>query len=138
MNTMISDFGADFLPRRKTLHSAGYDMMMPYDLQMEPDKWYDIDTGIHLEHGDIKESQFLMLMPRSGLGFKNKLKLANTVGIIDADYRQSIKARISVEEPLTLNRGDSFMQAIVLEYGLIANEVPPTEVRKGGFGSTGA
>lgn len=135
---MISDFGADFLPRRKTLHSAGYDMMMPYDLQMDPGVWYDIDTGIHLEAGDIKETQFLMLVPRSGLGFKKKLKLANTVGIIDADYTQSIKARIMVDEPLTLNRGDSFMQAIVMEYGLIANEVPPTETRKGGFGSTGA
>ena len=134
---MISDYGEEFIPKRSTKQSAGYDLMIPHDLDMEPNVWYDVDTGIHLEKGDIKDTQCLIVLPRSGLGFKHRMKLANTVGLIDSDYRESIKARISAEVPLGLKKGDRFLQFIVSEYGLVANEVPPERVRESGIGSTG-
>ena len=54
---MISDYGEEFIPRRSTKQSAGYDLIIPHDLDMEPNVWYDVDTGIHLEKGDIKDTQ---------------------------------------------------------------------------------
>ena len=134
---MISDYGEEFIPKRSTKQSAGYDLVIPQDLDMMPNVWYTVDTGIHLEKGDIKDHQCLLVLPRSVLGFKYKMKLANTIGLIDSDYRDSIKACISVEEPLFLEKGTRFLQFIVSDFGLVANEVPPTEVRKSGLGSTG-
>lgn len=134
---MKSDFGDEFLPRRATLHSAGYDFYSPKDIEMIPGEEYFIDTGIHLEKGDIAYSQFMMCVPRSGLGFKYGLFIKNTAGIIDSDYFESIKAIISVKEPYNLKKGERFMQGIIIPYGIIANEIVPTAVRDGGIGSTG-
>lgn len=110
---------------------------MPKDMYLSPGEWYDIDTGIHLEKGDIKDNQFLLVVPRSGLGFKYGLVLINTVGIIDSAYQDSIRAKVKVDRDLYLERGERFMQFIVCDSGRVANEIVPTAVRTGGFGSTG-
>lgn len=137
MITLKSDFGDDLMPRRATVDAAGYDMYMPTALLLEPGKWYSIDTGIHLEKGDIKDNQYLLVVPRSGLGFKYGLVLTNTVGIIDSAYTDSIKAKVKVDKELYLEHGDRFMQFIVCDSGRIAHEIVPTAERNGGLGSTG-
>jgi dUTP pyrophosphatase len=71
------------------------------------------------------------------------LRLANTVGIIDSDYYFSdneghIMAKIAVEgdQPVLLKVGERFMQGIFIPYGITYTD-KATEVRNGGFGSTG-
>ena len=86
----------------------------------------------------------LCLYPRSGLGFKYRMQLNNTVGIIDSDYFYSdneghIFAKITNDsnegKVLTVDKGLGFMQGIFMEFGTtIDDEV--TEERNGGFGST--
>ena len=88
----------------------------------------------------------LKLYPRSGLGFKYRLQLNNTVGIIDSDYFYSdneghIFAKLTNDskegKSLTIPAGDGFMQGIFLEYGITVDD-EAEGVRNGGFGSTTA
>ena len=71
------------LPRRATVGSAGYDFFAPEAFSLVPHETIKIPTGIRAE---IAEGWVLQIYPRSGLGFKYRLQMDNTVGIIDSDY----------------------------------------------------
>mgnify|MGYP000532589840 FL=1 len=71
------------LPKRATAGSAGYDFYTPIPIVLAPGKTVKIPTGIRVE---MQENWVLKCYPRSGLGFKYRLQLNNTVGIIDSDY----------------------------------------------------
>lgn len=86
----------------------------------------------------------LKCYPRSGLGFKYRLQLNNTVGIIDSDYYMSdneghIFAKITNDskegKSVNIPAGTGFMQGIFVEYGITVDD-EVTEARNGGFGST--
>ena len=86
----------------------------------------------------------LLIFPRSGLGFKYRLQLNNTVGVIDSDYYFSgneghifIKMTNDSNEgkTLTLQAGDCFAQGIFMPFGITADD-DADGVRDGGFGST--
>jgi len=153
---MYSDCGVE-IPKRQTIDSAGYDFYMPYDMTLEPGKWYTIDTGIMLEENEVMETTFYMylngewetvtirpaqwvmkLYARSGLGNRNIFRFANGTGIIDQDYvGKHIMAKVAVDEPLILKKGDRYMQGIICPTCYSINEVIPTRERTGGHGSTG-
>lgn len=129
------------LPKRATSGSAGYDFYMPADMTLEPGKTVKIPTGIRVW---MEEEWVLKCYPRSGLGFKYRLQLNNTVGIIDSDYFYSdneghIFAKITNDsnegKVLTVPAGTGFMQGIFVEYGITVDD-DVTDVRNGGFGST--
>lgn len=130
------------LPTRATTGSAGYDFATPIDFTLESGKTIKIPTGIKCR---IDEGWVLKLYPRSGLGFKYRLQLNNTVGIIDSDYYYSdneghifIKVTNDSNENkiIVLKKGNGFVQGIFVPYGItIDDEVDG--VRNGGFGSTG-
>ena len=71
------------LPKRATEFSAGYDFHMPYSFTLKAGDSIKIPTGIRCE---MYDGWVLMLYPRSGLGFKYGLGLANHTAIIDSDY----------------------------------------------------
>ena len=86
----------------------------------------------------------LQIYPRSGLGFKYRLQMNNTVGIIDSDYFYSdneghifikILNDSREEKTLELAEGMAFAQGIFMEYGITEDD-DVTESRNGGFGST--
>lgn len=129
------------LPRRATSGSAGYDFFCPINVTLKPGETIKIPTGIRVE---MDEAWVLKLYPRSGLGFKYRLQLNNTVGIIDSDYFYSdneghIFAKITNDtnekRDVNIKAGDGFMQGIFVEYGITVDD-DVTEVRNGGFGST--
>ena len=74
------------LPERATKGSAGYDFYMPVPCGLKPGETVKIPTGVRVR---MEEDWVLSLYPRSGLGFKYRLQLNNTVGIIDSDYYYS-------------------------------------------------
>lgn len=126
------------IPIRATKGSAGYDFHMPYDLELKPNVYYTIPTGIRAK---FMGGVFLAIVPKSGLGFKYGMRLANTIGIVDSDYYNSdneghIMVKFSVERPLTLHKGDKFCQGIFIPYGITSYD-NANGVRNGGFGSTG-
>lgn len=130
------------LPRRATKGSAGYDFFLTADLELAPGETAKIPTGIRAR---IDDGWVLKLYPRSGLGFKYRLQLNNTVGIIDSDYYNSdneghifIKITNDSNEgkTISLKKGDGFAQGIFSEYGITVDDEVSRE-RNGGFGSTG-
>lgn len=129
------------VPSRGTQYSAGYDFFSPIDFTLAPGETIKIATGIRVK---LDEDKFLALVPRSGLGFKYRLQLNNTIGIIDADYCNSdneghIFAKITndsnEDKTLIVEKGQGFMQGIILNYFLTEDD-NATGVRNGGFGST--
>lgn len=129
------------LPKRATTGSAGYDFYAPQGFAIPPKKTVKIPTGIRVK---ISEGWVLKLYPRSSLGFKYRLQLDNTVGIIDSDYYFSdneghIFAKVTNDsnENMTvmISQGDGFMQGIFVEYGITEDD-EVSEKRNGGFGST--
>lgn len=129
------------LPKRATSKSAGYDFFSPFSFSLEPGETIKIPTGIRAE---MREDYVLCLYPRSGLGFKYRLQLNNTVGIIDSDYFDSdneghIFAKLTndtnEEKVLEIQAGNGFMQGIFMQYGITGDD-DVTEIRNGGFGST--
>lgn len=129
------------LPRRATIGSAGYDFFVPEAFTLSPGSTIKIPTGIRVR---IDEGWVLKIYPRSGLGFKFRLQLNNTVGIIDSDYYNSsneghIMIRITndsnEEKTLELRKGDGFCQGIFVEYGITYDD-DADGTRDGGFGST--
>ena len=129
------------IPRRATSGSAGYDIISPLDFKLNPGETIKIPTGIRAR---MDEEWVLMVFPRSGLGFKYRLQLNNTVGVIDSDYYGSdneghifIKITNDTNENKTIEikRGQGFAQGIFIPYGITEDD-DCDEVRNGGFGST--
>ena len=129
------------LPGRATRGSAGYDFYAPDTFVIEPGRTIKIPTGIRVE---MEENWVLKCYPRSGLGFKYRLQLNNTVGIIDSDYFYSdneghifVKLTNDTNEGKTVEipRGSGFMQGIFVEYGITVDD-DAAGIRNGGFGST--
>lgn len=129
------------LPRRATKGSAGYDFYTPVQILLKPGETLKVPTGIRCE---MNPRWVLMIYPRSGLGFKFRLQLNNTVGVIDSDYFYSdneghifIKITNDSNENKTVDvaPGQGFAQGIFMQYGLVEDD-DVTEERNGGFGST--
>ncbi len=129
------------IPRRATSGSAGYDFYSPVDFSLAPGETIKVPTGIRAK---ISDGWVLKIYPRSGLGFKFRLQLNNTVGIIDSDYYNSdneghifIKITNDSKEGKTVSvkAGEGFAQGIFLEYGITEDD-DVTDIRNGGFGST--
>ena len=132
------------LPRRATAGSAGYDFFSPIKLDGGLKKGGDFTfpTGIRCK---MDEGWVLVLAPRSSMGFKSGVHLANTVGIIDQDYYYSdneghIMVKLvndsSLAKTLKISCGDAFCQGVLLPFGTAEGDDAAAK-RNGGFGSTG-
>ena len=130
------------LPKRATVGSAGYDFYAPDDVTFTKGKSTLVPTGIRSK---IEDGWVLSIYPRSGLGFKHRCQLDNTVGIIDADYYNSsneghIMIKISCDahdegHSATVGAGDGFAQGIFTQFGITFDD-DADGIRDGGFGST--
>lgn len=129
------------LPKRATYGSAGYDFFSTINITLQPNFTIKIPTGIRCKMND---GWVLKCYPRSGLGFKYRLQLNNTVGIIDSDYFYSdneghimLKITNDTNEAkiLKINAGDGIAQGIFVEYGITYDD-DADGIRNGGFGST--
>lgn len=141
MNKIEEIYNGIQLPVRATKGSAGYDFFAPIDIALSAGETIKIPTGICCS---MEDGWVLKCYPRSGLGFKYRLQLDNTVGIIDSDYYFSdnqghIHAKITndtnEDKEVQILCGEGFMQGIFVEYGITVDDTCE-EVRNGGFGST--
>lgn len=127
------------LPVRSSTGSAGYDFVSPIGFTLGHGESVVIPTGIRCK---IDDGWMLGLYPRSGLGFKTHVRLANTVGVIDSDYYYAdneghIMVKLVADRLLTVNPGDRICQGIFTEYGITEDDECEAK-RTGGFGSSGA
>ena len=129
------------MPKRATTGSAGYDFFSPIDFTLEPGQTIKIPTGIRCY---IEDGYVLSLYPRSGLGFKYRIQLNNTVGIIDSDYYNAAnEGHIMIKltndsnegKTLVIKKGEGISQGIFSQY-FVTFDDDTDGVRVGGFGST--
>ena len=129
------------LPVRGTPRSAGYDFFCPEDVQVLPGCTVKIKTGIkaYMQPGEV-----LMLFPRPSFGIQKGMVLANTVGVIDADYYNNeknegviiIAIRNEGQIPFTIAKGERFAQGVFLPFLPTDQAAVLQDERKGGLGST--
>ena len=129
------------LPKRATKGSAGYDFFAPFEICLKPNETIKVPTGIRVY---MEDGWVLKNYPRSGLGFKYRLQLNNTVGIIDSDYYYSsneghIMSKITNDsnegKTIIIKQNEGFTQGIFIEYGITYDD-EVNDIRDGGFGST--
>lgn len=144
--TKYLDAKDELMPRRSTIHSAGYDFFAAEDTVIPPIhrqlKSTLVPTGIKAY---MPPNEYLMLVNRSSSPHKHNLALPNGVGIIDADYYGNSNNEGEIylqlinygEGDFAIKRGDRICQGIFMPYLLAEEEINPTKVRNGGFGSSG-
>ena len=110
--------------------------------QVNPGTPTVIRTGLAFE---IPEEHVMLIFSRSGHGFKNDIRLANCVGVIDSDYRGEVQVKLTNDNSdgnfLTVKHGDRIAQAMIVPVERVelvqVDELSSTERGEGGFGSTG-
>ena len=130
------------LPERSTKSSAGYDFYAPERVEIEPHSIKLVKTGIKAK---FPNDMVLKLYNRSSNPKKKGIMLANSVGIVDADYYgnpdndgeigfmfYNFTDNISIFEA-----GDKLGQGIFESYYTVTDEQEITNERDGGWGSTG-
>ena len=131
------------IPRRATEGAAGYDLSAALDesIVIPPGGIQVVSTGIALE---LPSCRYVALMiARSSLALKHGVTLANSVGVIDSDYRGSVSMVLknSSKQPFKVENGDRLAQLLILPVihpeVVEVLELGKTERNTGGFGSTG-
>ena len=131
------------LPVRKTKKAAAYDIEAAEDVTIPPFalgvKPTLIPTGLKAY---CEDDEFFILCNRSS-GPKKGLIMANSIGIIDADYYENetndghfyFQYINCLDHDLEIKKGDVIGQVIFLKY-LTTDDDKAEGIRTGGFGST--
>jgi dUTP pyrophosphatase len=131
------------LPAYATPGSAGLDLRACIDspLEMQPGDTFLMPTGLAVHVAD--PGYCALVLPRSGMGFKNGIVLANLVGLIDSDYQGQLMVPLwnRSQKAFTLNPMERVAQMIIVpvmqaQFNVV-EEFTATERGAGGFGSTG-
>ena len=160
---LVEDFKA---PAVQKPDSAGYDLFAQEDIVLTKTAQTDIKCGfaaafrrnhtlvstiIGIEVSTTVENAGVgiaaELLPRSGFGRKNGMRIANTIGLIDSDYRGEwivcayIEDKPWYPDELHIPKGTAFAQAVFkpvfrASQMIITDELPESERGEGGFGST--
>lgn len=127
------------LPTRSTSHSAGYDISIPYGIELYPGKTIKIPTGIRCF---MDNSYVMFVYVRSSVGIKKRCVLLNGTGVIDSDYYNAdneghmfIALKNDGDKPVTFEAGDRICQAVFVPFGITVDD-EADGVRTGGIGST--
>lgn len=131
------------LPQRSTGKVAGYDFFSPVPVTIGPKQWGMIKTNVKAQ---MEDDDVLLIFPRSSLGIKKHLMLANTTGVIDADYYNNSDNEGNIilalynygDREQHISPGDKVAQGVFVKYGVTADDVTVSKrERVGGVGSTG-
>ena len=137
------------LPTRGTPGSAGYDFYSPISFTLHRNESIVVPSFIRFVINPGEDKYFLMMVPKSGLGFRYNMTFANTVGIIDSDYfltstdDSTDEGNILIDiingnrDEMIVDKGQKICQGIILPFTTVANDEVIQKVRNGGIGSTG-
>lgn len=120
--------------------ASGLDLSSTDFITVLPGQTVKVQTGVVFI---IPEGYEIQVRPRSGMSLKTKMRIVNTPGTVDQDYRGEccVLMENTGNEPYKINRGDRVAQAvlcpIVRPQLIMINELPQTSRGSSGFGSTG-
>ena len=128
------------LPKRATKYSVGYDFFAINDITIKSGEIVKIPTGYK---ANFNSDEGLLLIMRSGLGFKYNLRLTNQVGLIESDYYNNesneghmwVSIQNEGNEEVIISKNKAYCQGVFIKY-LITDDDNTNEIRKGGLGST--
>lgn len=159
--TIEENYSKIKLPEAATTNSVGYDFFTYFDFDLKPGEEIKIPTGIKVQLNKnlilltidqdgislpVAVNQWLGVYPRSSTGFKY-LRVANTVGIIDADYYNNpsneghiwVKVRNeSQDKNIAFKEGEAFCQGVIQLALFAQDDNRKNQERQGGIGSTNA
>ena len=131
------------IPTRGSNGAAGYDLYATTSKMMQiirPGSTSKISTGISLE---IPDGYFGAIFARSSLATNKGVRLANSVGVIDSDYRGELIVALhnDSDTDVVIQKGDRIAQLVIIPYqsiDFVETEIlGDTERGSGGFGSSG-
>lgn len=128
------------IPKYQTSGAAGFDFHASERVVIMPGETVLVGTGLSFE---IPLGYELQVRPRSGMSVKTKLRVSNSPGTIDSDYRGEVKIIIDNigHSPYTVEIGDRIAQGVVSEFSRFefeeVTDLTETERGAGGFGSSG-
>ena len=105
---------AAVLPARATEGAAAYDLSTIHGGNITPGEAKVFDTGLQME---IPSGYCMLIFSRSGHGFNKGLRLSNSVGVIDSDYRGNIMIKLHNDSKGTyqIEAGDRIAQAMIIK-----------------------
>lgn len=141
------------IPQYQSILASGFDFHAVEDLVIPKGETRLVKTGLSFE---VPEGYEMQIRPRSGTSLKTKLRICNSPGTIDADYRgevciimentakdeckQIIEGKVCYSGDITIEKGDRIAQGVicpVIQVELIEeSELTDTQRGIGGFGST--
>lgn len=128
------------IPTYATDGSGAIDFYSAEEVAVEGLQVRAIDLGVAME---VPEGHVMLLFPRSSIGKNTNLRMANSVGVIDSDYRGTIHALYENNSACweLIKKGDRIAQGIILPIPKIEFEevtlLSGTKRGLGRFGSTG-
>lgn len=140
MDTLFIDGDtAPYVERANHADDAGLDLIVREDIVVPARGLGTIDFGIRCRK---QGAGGYYLYPRSSIS-KTPLRMANSVGIIDAGYRGNIMAKVDniSDTNYTIKKGDRLFQICMPDLRTFRVEIGAVGVDTargtGGFGSTG-
>ncbi|WP_231841052.1 dUTP diphosphatase [Deferribacter desulfuricans] len=128
------------IPQYATNGSSGFDFYTVEEIVIQPKETKLIKTGLQIA---LPIGYELQIRPRSGLSLKTPLRVANTPGTVDADYRGEICILVwnTEDKPITIEKGTRIAQGVICKIEQVnfieTDELDDTDRGDGGFGSTG-
>ena len=131
------------LPTYGTEGSGALDFYAAEDVTVWDERTYRVGLGVALE---VPVGYVLQLVPRSSMGVDTPLRMPNSMGVIDSDYRGEVAAIYVNDEtkgmiPYQINKGDRIAQGYLVATPKInlveVEELSDTDRGEKGFGSTG-
>lgn len=127
------------IPKYQSNGAAGFDFHSTEDIVIMPGETKLIGTGLSFE---IPEGSEIQVRPRSGLSAKTKIRVSNSPGTVDCDYRGEVKIILDNigNMPFTVSVGDRIAQGVLcpVQRALFEEgDLDETERGNKGFGSSG-
>jgi dUTP pyrophosphatase len=133
------------VPKYQTSGSAGFDIHIIEDAVIYPGETRILKTGLSFE---IPEGYELQIVPRSGISAKSRLRISNSPGTVDSDFRGEVGIIVDNIDfssdkriPHTIKKGDRVAQGkitpVIQAVFVEIDQLNETERGAGGFGSTG-
>lgn len=127
------------LPKQGTHGAAGMDFYLPQPVLFWPKRSKKVPLGVAVE---IPKGYVMLLIPRSST-WTTPLRMPNSVGVIDSDYRGEVCALLQNTHNLewTAEAGERLVQGVIVPVPSVqiqeVEELSETSRGAGGFGSTG-
>jgi dUTP pyrophosphatase len=128
------------VPHYATSGASGFDFVALKSIHIYPLETILFETGLIFE---IPPGLEIQIRPRSGLSKKTPIRIANTPGTIDSDYRGEVGILLNNigDWPVLISAGDKIAQGVVCPVRKalfnITEHLSETKRGSSGFGSTG-